>query len=85
MKSLIVSGVRATDQGTKSPIELLWTAKKELWDSHTHWENMSFDQEKCGNAASSELIYSFFFFKYLIQEYPRVKNSKNILTDVNFT
>ena len=27
MKTLIVSGVRAIDQGTRSPIELFWTAK----------------------------------------------------------
>ena len=29
VKTLIVSDVRARDQGTRSPIELFWTAKKE--------------------------------------------------------
>ena len=28
VNTLIVSGVRQTDRGTRSPIELLWTAKK---------------------------------------------------------
>ena len=28
VKTLIVSGARPTDQGTRSPIELFWTAKK---------------------------------------------------------
>ena len=27
LKSVIVSGVRQTEQGTRSPIELFWTAK----------------------------------------------------------
>ena len=30
VKALIVSGVRQTKQGTRSPIELLWTAKNYL-------------------------------------------------------
>ena len=30
VKTLIVSGVQPTDQGTRSPIELLWTAKKKI-------------------------------------------------------
>ena len=31
VKTLIVSGVRRTDQGTRSPIELFWTAKNSLF------------------------------------------------------
>ena len=29
MKTLIVSGARPREQGTRSPIELFWTAKKK--------------------------------------------------------
>ena len=32
MKALIVSGNRARDQGTRSPIELFWTANKNHED-----------------------------------------------------
>ena len=34
VKTLIVSGVRAREQGTRSPIELFWTAKKceQMWE-----------------------------------------------------
>ena len=38
VKPLIVSGVGGTDQGTRSPIELLWTANKNTIWNNTIWK-----------------------------------------------
>ena len=67
-KTLIVSGVRQTDQGARSPIELLWTAKNDkyevcIYDCHKSLTHIFWNT----SPTSSVLVGCSFSWKRRIQ------------------